>query len=716
MFFRLASTASLACLSLSLISCGGGGSNPSAPSLPPVQIDTLPPVVVAPNPMTVKLNANETSISLNDPRLAAFLQGASASDNVGIAGAISTDAPTVFQLGETPVIFSAKDAAGNVGIAASTLSVVDSGSQLRLLAGDLGGQGNINGLGKSARFDNLSVMAIDGSNNIYVATADQTIRKVNSVGVVSAFVGSPASKTVVDGTGSAAQFLQIMDMSADGKGNIYVSDSNSIRKVTPAGVVTTIATGSVNQKMLDGPLAAAKFTYISGIASDFSGNIYVTDFGMVRKISSDGTVTSLFKSDSSRIVVDSTGNVYIPGNPVTKITSSGSSASLDISGNQLAVDANGNLYAADATGKNIVKRSASGTTTTIVKNTDLSATSSLLVDGSGNLFTSANSYAIQKISPDGVATTFAGNAIATANLVNSFGSVTVDAKGDVYVADALNNSVRKVTKAGAITTFAGAPGRGTTQIDGIGTAANFSRPNAMTFDKAGNLYVSDYSVIANRVVRSVGNTIRRIDPAASVTTFAGVQSPRADGLSDFDFPSGIAMDANGNLLVADAGSGSIRKITPAGTISSLALRQADNMNIPVQLSLPGELTIDNVGNLYVIHRHAVLKIAPNGGVSVVAGKADNSGSADGLGSMASFSSPQGIASDGNGNLFVADTGNNTIRKITPTGLVSTVVGSAKTRGIRTGSLPASLDSPLGVAVFNNNLIITSKNAILTVQP
>jgi sugar lactone lactonase YvrE len=184
-----------------------------------------------------------------------------------------------------------------------------------------------------------------------------------------------------------------------------------------------------------------------------------------------------------------------------------------------------------------------------------------------------------------------------------------DAAGNLYVADAWNDTIRKITRAGEVTTLAGQAGS-VGGADGLGAAARFNHPDGIACDAAGNLYVTDF-----------GNTIRKITLAGKVTTLAGKAGPRdsADGsgaAARFSNPTGIAYDAAGNLYVADTFNSTIRKITPAGEVTTLA------------------------------------------------GQAGSLGSADGSGAAARFDHPDGVACDAAGNLYVTDTGNNTIRKIT----------------------------------------------------
>ena len=213
--------------------------------------------------------------------------------------------------------------------------------------------------------------------------------------------------------------------------------------------------------------------------------------------------------------------------------------------------------------------------------------------------------------------------------------------------------------------------RGST--DGTGSAARFFGPTGVAVDAAANVYVSD----------QLNHTIRKITPAAVVSTLAGLAgSPGStDGTGSaarFFQPLGVAVDAAGNVYVADTNNQTIRKITPAGVVSTLAglansQGSTDGTGSAARFFAPTSVAVDAVGDVYVADdsNHTIRKITPAGVVSTLAGLAGSAGSADGTGSAARFFNPFGVAVDAAGNVYVADTGNNSIRKITPAGVVTT---------------------------------------------
>jgi streptogramin lyase len=241
--------------------------------------------------------------------------------------------------------------------------------------------------------------------------------------------------------------------------------------------------------------------------------------------------------------------------------------------------------------------------------------------------------------------------------------VAVDAAGNVYVADTNNYTIRKISPDGFVTTLAGTAGS-PGSADGSGAAVSFNFPAGVAVDAAGNVYVADTD----------NHTIRKITSAGVVTTLAGtaLSQGSADGIgaaARFDYPQGVAVDA-GNVYVADRDNYTIRKITSAGVVTTLAgtagnQGPTDGTGAAARFDYPHGVAVDAAGNVYVADtdNHAIRKISPAGVVTTLAGAASNRGSADGPGATAGFNSPYGVAVDAAGNVYVADTSNHLIRKI-----------------------------------------------------
>jgi sugar lactone lactonase YvrE len=293
------------------------------------------------------------------------------------------------------------------------------------------------------------------------------------------------------------------------------------------------------------------------------------------------------------------------------------------------------------------------------------------VDDSGNVYVADSSNnCIRKIvvATDEV-TTLAGNGTSGSDdgngdeaKFNLHYGVALDGSGNLYVADTSNQRIRKITPEGVVSTLAGGAIAG--PDNGASTAAKFNYPQGIALDSTGNLYVAD----------TTNHRIRMITPERVVTTFAGSTSGYADGTdteAKFNSPSGVAVDGSGNLYVADSRNYRIRKITPAGEVTTLAGSGAsgfaDGTGDEAQFNLPYGVALDSTGNdLYVADsgNHRIRKIVvATGVVTTLAGNGAN-GPADGTGTKARFSSPYGVAVDGSGNIYVADTNNHRIRKIT----------------------------------------------------
>ena len=236
-------------------------------------------------------------------------------------------------------------------------------------------------------------------------------------------------------------------------------------------------------------------------------------------------------------------------------------------------------------------------------------------------------------------------------------------------------------------------------------------------DGAGNVHVADGGSGGSFFFQGgVTGTIRKVTPGALVTTIAGLASPGSrDGIgsaASFNVPSGVALDSVGNVYVADQNNGTIRKITPTGSVSTLAglagnFGSDDGEGDAARFYSPSGVAVDGSGNVYVAdqNNHTIRKITPTGFVSTLAGLAGNPGNDDGEGDAARFNSPFGVAVDGSGNVYVADTYNSTIRKINPAGSVSTLAGLAGNPGSDDGDpSTARFNFPSGVAADNAGTI------------
>ncbi len=607
----------------------------------------------------------------------------------------------------------AVDSGGNVYVADTmnhTVRKITAGGVVTTLAGLAGVAGSADGTGSAARFQSLAGVAVDSSGNVYVAdNADHTIRKITAGGVVTTLSGLAGVEGSTDGTGSAARFSEPFGLAADSTGNVYVADSgnHTIRKITSGGAVTTLAGTAGAYGSLDGTGSAARFHYPYGVAVDSAGNVYVADSYncTIRKITAGGVVTTLAGRAGMSGATDGTGNAARFDWPTG-----------------IAVDPAGTLYVTDTPNSTVRKITTGGVVTTLAGAAGMqgwtdgagsaarfSTPFGLGLDGAGNVFVvDFFNSAIRKISPGGEVTTFAGLGLQR-GAVDGVGSaarfahpagVALDAAGTLYVAENYNHTIRKVTPGGGVTTLAGTAGV-SGSADGTGNAARFDSPTGIAVDGAGNVYVAD----------SQNGTIRKITAGGVVTTLAGTAGSfgSTDGTGSaarLDYPTGVTVDAAGVLYVTDAAQHTVRKITAAGVVTTLAgtagvSGTTDGTGSAARFDNPTGLVLDSAGNLHVVDawNETVRKITPAGVVTTEAGSAGNSGSADGTGTAARFNGAAYIAVDGADNLYVSERANVTIRKIAPGGVVTTLAGLVNQPGTANGSGSAArFLVPEGVAV------------------
>jgi len=430
-----------------------------------------------------------------------------------------------------------------------------------------------------------------------------------------------ASIGSADGPREAARFSSPFDVTVDNAGNLYVADTDNhtVRKITPDGMVTTLAGLAGVSGSTDGVGSAARFYHPEGITVDIFGNVYVadTDNQTIRKITPGGLVTTLAG------VAGSNGNMDGIGRAASFNWPSG-----------VAVDGTGNVYV-----------------------------------------TEIFNYDVRKITPAGVVTTLAGQAGSSGNAdglgsdarFTDPGGVAVDAWGNIFVADTYNDRICKITPAGMVTTLRMADG----------TAAYFYRPQKLGLDVVGNVYVSD----------SLNHRILRLTTAGDLTIIATLPADLPQDPTSVPYADGVAVDALGNVYVADTGNSAVRKITQSGVMTTVAgfgpgFGSTDGVGSVARFFYPAGVAADGAGNVYAadMANHTIRKIAPGGIVTTLAGLARSSGDADGTGSAARFNSPSAVAVDAVGNVYVADTGNGTIRKLTPAGVVSTLAGLAGSSG------------------------------------
>lgn len=572
------------------------------------------------------------------------------------------------------------------------------------LAGKPGAMVNsVDGTGTAAQFSAPRGITVDAAGNLYVADAsNHTIRKVSSSGVVTTLAGVAGSAGTTADT--PAKFHEPFGVAVDSAGTIYVSDTNNnaIRKITPAGVVTTLA-GGAGPGYADATGTAAKFKEPHGIAVDAAGNVYVADYEnhVVRKVTPTGVVTTLAGTANATGTTDGQG-----------------AAARFMALQGLTVDGTGNVYVADGGSRSIRKITPSGLVSTVIggsSNPVFGSPRGLTIDATASALyvTDFSAHIVMKVTlPGGVVSTVAGTAptagstdgTPTSALFNAPSSIAMDSANNLYVADTANNTIRKISSLGSVSTLAGLAGR-SNSVDGKGDAARFEEPYAVATDGT-YVYVADHT----------DHTIRKVSRDGTVTTLAGKAGTfgSTDGTGTaarFNTLTGIAADSFGTVYVADSGNATVRKITATGVVTTLAGKagtkgSTDATGTAARFAAPSGIAVDSAGNVFVVDSEAstVRKITPGGVVSTVAGSANSNGFINGPGATARFAVPFDVAVDLMGNLYITDRNNSAIRKVSSGGDVTTLAGSGKagfTNGI---GAAASFTFPSGIAVDSAGVV------------
>ena len=583
----------------------------------------------------------------------------------------------------------AVDTSGNILIAAykenRVRMVTKSSGIISTAAGDgTRGYSGDGGLATLARLDNPYSVDVDVLGNIYIAEyGGCRIRMVTtSTGIISTVAGNSISGYSGDeGLATSAKLKKPSGVAVDASGNIYIGDAgnNRIRMVTKStGIITTVAGSSTSGYSGDGGLAtSARLSFPSGITFDNSGNLYIADC----------------ENNCVRVVAKSTGIIStVAGNGTSGYSGDGGLATSALLNkpNDVAVDVSGNIFIAD--GNRCIRM--------VAKRTGVIST---LAGGTYGY------------SGDG--------GLATLAAFTELNSLTIDVSGNIYVADYFSNRIRMVTKStGIISTVAGDATLGYIGDGGQATSAKLYFPSGMTFDASGNIYISDCN---NHRIRMISKSTGIISTVAG----KGDGSYYDDGYSGDEGlatsaklkkPSGVAVDASGNIYIGDAGNNRIRMVTKStGIITTVAGSSTSGYSgdgglaTSARLSFPSGITFDNSGNLYIAdcENNCVRVVAKSTGIiSTVAGNGNRGYSGDGgLATSARLSLPSAVIFDPSGNMFIADSSNNRVRMVTSiTGTISTVAGTGTSIYSGDGGLAtsASLKSPAGIALdASGNLYI-----------
>jgi sugar lactone lactonase YvrE len=533
---------------------------------------------------------------------------------------------------------------------------------------------------------------------------------------------SPLISTLAGGsvppTGSTGTSVSIpvgYGVASDSSGNTYFASPtlSSVFKVDPSGNVTRIAgTGVYGYSGDGGPALSAQLNGPQGVAVDSSGNVYISDTGnrRVRVISSStGTISTLAGTGSCCYGGD--------GGPATSALMSTPLG--------LAVDGTGNLYIADSNNERVWQVTPTGTIATYAGNglygfsgdggPAISATlygpSGLAVDSSGNLYIADRfNERIRMVSPSGTISTVAGStlagfsgdgAAATSARLNTPSGIAVDSSANLYIADYGNERIRKVTSSGTISTFAGNGTAAYSGDSGPATSASLNLPEAVSIDPSGNLHIAD----------SANTRLRQVTPAGMISTAVG--GALGDGASAllgyFSQPAGVVRDGAGNTYVSDTANHRVRLVAASGAISTVAGTGTPGFSgdgalaVNAQLHSPQGLALDSAGNLYIADslNFRIRKVDPSGNITTFAGNGILGYTGDNnLASSAAIGTPYGLAADSSGNLYTTDPSFSVVRKIAAAGTISTVAGTgfAGFSGDGGPATSATLRGPYAVAV------------------
>jgi trimeric autotransporter adhesin len=591
-----------------------------------------------------------------------------------------------------------RDSAGNTYIAAplsAYLFKLNTSGSLSVFSGlGYGGFGGDGGAASAALLADPAAIAFDSAGNLFFADyGSSRVRRIDATtGVITTVAGSGEkcahpTNTCGDGAAATAALLNLPEAIAiDGAGNLYIADAsdNRIRKVDTGGIITTVVgngnacTNPSNPCGDGGAATAAQLNFPEGIAVDAAGNLYVSDTLDQRvRIVSGGTINAF------------AGNGGFCRNSQATCGDGHAATLAQLhKPQQLFVDPTGNVYIADTADHKIRIVDTTGTIQTVAGNgvqamsgDGGSATSASLnlpvgvsVDNSGNVLIADSGNQRVRVVSSGTITTLAGGgtggdggAPTSATLAGPY-AITKDAAGNIYIADQANNRIRKVAS-GKITTVAGTGSVGYTGDGAAATSATLNAPSGVVVDAAGNIFIAD---VANLVVR-------KVDTAGNITTYAGNGNPCSpsngvcgDGgpatSANLTWPQNIALDASGNLYISDYFGFKVRKVAAAAP-------------------------------------HNISTFAGNG----LSGFSGDNGAA----TAARLNHPSGVGVDSNGVVYISDQYNNRIRSVNASGTIKTFALNGKTCLCGDGgpAINGSMWNPLEVSVDpSNNVFVGGGNA------
>jgi sugar lactone lactonase YvrE len=659
-----------------------------------------------------------------------------------------------------------------------------SGKVTRIAGGKTAGFSGDGGPATQALLNDPVGLAVDSAGNLYIAEAvsynvyyangqpqftpvggfHERVRKVSPNGMITTVAGGGAQGFSGDGgPATSASFFGLRGLAVDPAGNLYIADSlyddgwdapvgnNRIRKVTPDGIINTIA-GTGDQGLTGdwGPAVNAQLNGPQALTVDNSGNLFFSDLynSRIRELSIDGTISTVVDLGSQLPNCVSTSNSY-------QFCAANSTA-LDPSGNLVF---SCNCYSGSPDNA-VLTRSPNGAIATVLAaniTLEIGLAGPIAIDAAGNLWFSGGwpgpSPSLQKVSPDGTLTVAAGGGSCcggdggpvTSAVLQHVNGVAADASGNLFIADANNRRIRDVMPGGIITTVAGSGGLNINcDVLSVGTfspatATELCLPSEVAVDGAGDIFIVDR------------NRIRKVTPDGAITSIAGDGTIgfSSDGAiaaqAQLAYPNSVAVDAAGNVYFAEWSR--VRKITPDGMVTTVAgtTARAGNNNgcsppaspgcgpppvgdgqpaTSVQLFGPTSAAVDSRGNLYFVDGPRIRQVTPDGIITTVAGNGGRAGyqlptGDGGLAINVGLWSPNGVTVDSAGNLYISEPVR--IRKVTTDGIINTIAGTQEPGYSGDGgqATQAQLWNPTGLTVdgaWNVYVADSFNNVIRVLRP